>query len=181
MSAKVFFTQGWSQERNLGKYFNEFMAMLPDGSYGCLMDYDSMFLTKDYGKHIYEYIKRFPGATFICYANRIGCDYQRLPGVHQANHDINFHRDLAEKQKEKLYQVTDFSKSDPSKLFGGFLMLLSKENWKAIGGFREHKILDIDNYLHLDLMKHGKQILRMDGIYMYHWYRADGKGKEHLL
>lgn len=178
---KVFFSQAWDSSRNIGKYYNEFMSMLPDDSYGCLMDYDTMFLTNDYGKHIYEYVNQFQDAVLTCRTNRMHTsnDFQQLQGIDRGNHDINYHRSIADQRKQFLYETTDISKPDRTKLMGGMLMLVPKKIWKECP-FNERGILDVDNDFHKDLIAKDKQVLIMEGIYIYHWYRQNG-GKDHLL
>lgn len=179
---KIFFTQAWDDGKKLGRYYNEFMNMLPEDGYGCLMDYDTMFLTNDYGKHLYEYIKRFPNATFTCRTNRMhkSNTNQQLSGIKRDNHDILYHRDIAAKRRFHLYEVTELKDSSPNELMGGMLMLVSKKVWQEVGGFHEEGILDVDNIFHRALIKHNKEVLCMEGIYIYHWYRSDGS-KAHLL
>lgn len=179
---KIFFTQAWDSGKNLGRYYNEFMNMLPDDAYGCLMDGDTMFLDKKYGKHLYEYIKLYPNATFTCRTNRmhISNTNQQLAGIDRENHDIMYHYEVARKRKIYLYEVTKLNDPNPKELMGGMLMLVSKKTWKDVGGFVEKKILDIDNYFHKELIKHKKEVLCMEGVYIYHRYRHDGS-KQHLL
>lgn len=182
MVNKVFFTQAWDNGKKLGRYYNEFMSLLPEDGYGCLMDYDVMFCMNDFGKHIYEYIKRFPQATFTCRTNRmhISNTNQQLKNVDRENHDINYHRKIAELRKELLYKVTPLNDSNSKELMGGMLMLLSKQVWKETGGFHEEGILNVDNIFHKKLIQQKKEVLCMEGIYVYHWYRQDGS-KQHLL
>ena len=181
-SNKIFFTQAWDNGKKLGRYYNEFMNLLPDDAYGCLMDYDTQFLTNDFGKHLYEYIKLYPNATFTCRTNRMhkSNTNQQLTGIERDNHDILYHREIARKRKIHLYEVTKLNDHRRKELMGGMLMLISKKVWREVGGFKEEGILDVDNKFHLSLIQHDKEVLCMEGIYIYHWYRSDGS-MEHLI
>lgn len=179
---KIFFSQCWDNNKQLGRYYNDFMRMLPDDGWGCLMDYDTMFLTNDYGKHLYKYIELFPDATLTCRTNRMHASNtnQQLAGIDRENHNINYHRQIAESRKKHLYEVTEAKDPRNVELIGGMLLLLSKKVWKESGGFSETGILDVDNEFHKRLIKLNKPVLIMQGVYIYHWYRHDGS-KQHLL
>ena len=178
----IYFTQAWDTDKSLGKYYNEFMAMISDGSYGCLMDYDTMFLTNDYGYFLFEYVDKFPYAVLTFRSNRLHFQntVQQIGCVDKENHDINFHRKIANERRLELYKVTDISDSRPPNLMAGMMMLIPKKIWQDVGGFDENGILGVDNFFHQKLQKFGKKVLVMEGIYVYHWYRADGNGSKHL-
>lgn len=179
---KIFFTQAWDNGRKLGRYYNEFMSLLPEDGYACLMDYDAMFLTNDYGKHLYEYIKLFPDTLLTCRTNRmhISNTNQQLVGIERENHDINYHRKIADERKQFLYQATDAKDPSSKELIGGVLFLLSKKVWRQAGYFDEVGILNVDNNFHRACIRKQIPVKIMQGIYIYHWYRADGS-KAHLV
>lgn len=180
MINKIFFTQVWDSSKNYGRYANEFMSMLPgDDMYGCLTDSDvTMDLTHEHGTIIYGYVEKYPEAVLTCMTNRIGCPWQKLVGINERNHDIAYHQQIAQKQKSKLYTITDASKETFP--FSGMLMVIKKSVWKEVGGFKEEGMLGIDNDFFFKLQAHNKRILVMNGLYVYHQYRIDGS-KKHLL
>ena len=61
----------YSLEKNLGKAYNEAMALAPDGSHVCFRDGDTCWLTPDYGVHLAEYVRLYPNAVLTCWTNRI--------------------------------------------------------------------------------------------------------------
>jgi GT2 family glycosyltransferase len=63
-------------------------------------------------------------------------------------------------------------KDGPSR-FSGTLILVRKSTWKTIGGFKQDGFLGIDDDFRSRLHKHDIQFAIMDGVYLYHWYRAD--------
>jgi GT2 family glycosyltransferase len=154
------------------------MSLLPDDSYACFTDGDVMIdLNKDYGEIIYTYVEKYPGAVLTCRTNRIGCPYQKLPGVIDS-HDIVYHKRVAQKQRQKLYSVTDVSKNNFP--MSGMLMVIKKSIWLEVGGFKWGGMLGIDTDFFFRLQAHNKQILVAEGLYVYHTYRIDGS-KKHLL
>ncbi len=158
----------YSPDKNLGRAYNRTIALYPDNSWICLLDHDVMFLTPDAIFHITEYTNRFPTAgLFTCYTNRLHPQSSgQLLGAISDNADIRHHIAIAEKQKEKLYQTTPVHHS-----IGGFMMVVNKEVWKRVK-FTEHShCLGVDNNFSDRILKAGKQILRMDGVYAFHQYR----------
>jgi GT2 family glycosyltransferase len=169
----------YSVEKNLGKAYNEAMSRIPEGDWGCIMDYDTMFLTHDCGVILHEYAKLLPDAGMLtCYANRIHprSEAQLLGGVSE-NFDVRHHAEVAKKQRNFLYQYTELKKE-----VSGFLMMVSKATWNDIK-FDEldRTCLSIDNRYCWKLLEQGKKIYRMDGLYVFHCYRMnDITDKQHL-
>lgn len=179
MINKVFFTQVWDKTKNYGLYANEFFSLLPPDSWGCLSDGDVSWLTSDYGNIIYAYTEKYPDTVLSCYTNRIGCPYQKLPGVEENNHDIKYHKALAEKAKLQLHTVTDVSLYKFP--LSGMVMVISKATWEKVGKFNETGgMLGVDNDFYRALQKNKVRVLLMNGLYVYHQYRIQGN-KNHLL
>ena len=66
------------------------------------------------------------------------------------------------------------------------LILLSKKLWLDIGGFNENGMLGVDNEFYFKALSQNKIIYRMNGVYVYHWYRGGDfsrsiESKRHLL
>ena len=60
----------YSIDKNLGKAYNEEMALIPDGDAACFLDGDMMFTIPDYGHVINEYANLYPNAVLTCWTNR---------------------------------------------------------------------------------------------------------------
>jgi len=176
----IYYFVPYSLERNIGKAYNQYMALLPnDNDYGVLMDGDTMFLTFDWGHAIAEVIKKIPDAGIItCYTNRLAKNKVQLYGVDST--DIIVHRAIAKKLDE------DFRGSyrKINQRISGFFMAIQKKTWKEVGKFPEipNKILDIDGLFSNKILRAGKSIYIMRGMYKLHYYRmAEGpKYKDHL-
>ena len=168
-------------DKNLGKAYNIACKGIAEEDWIVLMDYDVMFLLPETIAHLYKYIELFPDTDlFTAYANRnhISLHQQLLGGVISENPDIKYHQELAVKQKQYLYNVTEIKGN-----ISGFFMLLSKRLWNEIH-FPEHfKCFGVDFYYSKMLHDKKKKILRMEGIYLWHSYRLlNGmQNKNHLL
>ena len=57
-------------------------------------------------------------------------------------------------------------------LMSGVVILLSKQTWHMLGGFQEG-FLGVDNAIHQAARDRGCRVYLMEGVYVYHWYRAD--------
>jgi GT2 family glycosyltransferase len=171
----------YSLEKNLGKVYNEAMNRIPDGDWACLMDYDTCFLTDDCGRILHEYATKYPEAgLFTSFTNRIHpkATDQLLDGQFSENLNMGYHIDRAYNQKRLLYKVTELNHE-----VSGFLMMVSKETWKKTKFVENAKCLSVDNQFSWTILESGKQIYRMDGLYVWHSYRIKNgvKDKSHLI
>lgn len=176
---KIHITIPFATDKDLGKAYNEACAMVPDGDWICILDHDVMFLTPDAINIMYGYVERNPDVGLLtCYANRI---HQSSPQLFDRGMmhitDISYHINVAEKQKQHLYEVTEVDKN-----ISGFLMLFSKETWKQFPFKEGAGCLGIDTAFWQSLVSAGKKILRMDGLYVFHTYRLQNgiQNKDHL-
>lgn len=170
----------FSLEKNLAKAYNEAMSKIPDGDFACIHDIDVSFLTPDAGNILHEYALRNPEAHLLtCYTNRISTlsKWQLLTGKIDENLDYKYHVELAEKQKQFLYQTTQIKGT-----ISGMLMLISKEKWKEIPFIENGQCLAVDTIYSRKLLQLNKKILRMDGLYVLHIYRVKNgvSDKSHL-
>jgi GT2 family glycosyltransferase len=181
----IYYSVPYSTDKNLGKYYNDFMKLLPnEDDYACFVDGDTIFTTANYGHIIEQVVKENPEVgCFTCYTNRIGCKWQILPGVDTDTNDIKYHRDLGRNIQTIFGTICeDVTNVKKGEVMSGLLILLKKSTWIKIGGFKEDGMLGIDNDLHWKLQKYNEKIYIMKGIYLYHWYRwPNPKNKDHLL
>lgn len=159
---------------NIGKCYNNFMNLIPDGDYACLMDNDAMLTTYGAGEQLYRIAEKYPRCgLFVALANRIGCPWQRSGNWDSDN--IIEHRAHGLKLQGMFYdKIRDVTHEKFP--FSGFLMLISKRVWKKVGGFKEDGVLGVDNDMHLRTRKAGEKVYLMRGIFLYHFYRG---GKMH--
>lgn len=176
----------YSTQKNLGKAYNEAMALIPDGSHACIRDGDTAWLTPDYGVHLAEYIRLYPNSVLTCWTNRINERAEQQSGW-AAIREIVKMPDLisiAEDYRRQLYGVTNITG-----FVSGFCLIIPKAVWLKYP-FPEkqmyedrgpHNLLGVDNYWTNEIRRNGIQVLRMDGLLLYHTYRMIDNSKNHLL
>lgn len=181
--AKVWYSNPYSTEKNIGKALNEFCENVPDSDWICLQDGDIMFLTPDWGVQIQNVIQKYGNKFSLmgCITNRLGRSIQRYEGEFNNNHDIKCHYSLAEQIKTKHWaEVEDITEK---RYIAGMLMLFPKAIWNKVK-FRENTPA-FDDYFSKDVIKNGGRLGLMKGLYVYHLYRiwSDTPEKErtHLL
>lgn len=165
----------FDEERNLGRAYNEIMERLSPGDWGCFLDHDAVFTTREWYGQIKRAVQDNPqGGLFTAVTNRIGRKSQIPPGA-PAGHDMRDHRVFgAQLAKQHGHSVRDITRESP---LSGVVMVISREAWKAIGGFKSG-FFGVDNAAHRDVARSGRRVYMMPGLYVYHWYRADGVGHE---
>lgn len=179
---KVWYSNPYSTEKNIGKALNDFCENVPDGDWICLQDGDILYLTSDWGKQIEDVIKKHGQNYGLmgCMTNRLGRAIQRI-GDMDSNHDILKHYDTAVKMsKQHWAEVEDITKK---KYIAGMFMLFPKSLWKKVK-FRENTA-SFDDHFSKDVLKKGYKLGLMKGLYVYHLYRAwssnPSKDRAHLL
>lgn len=178
---KIHYMIPYSVERNLGKAYNEAMALIPDGDAACFTDGDSMFLNPDFGHIIHEYAVRNPDAVLTSYINRI---HPLATGQHLVvSDDVLTCLRVAKGMRNTSYPTTPITGS-----VSGTLLVVPKHIWKKhpfseVNTFRpgEPNILGVDNFFTNRIRQAGIPVLRMDSLLIYHQYRLLTNSKEHLL
>lgn len=158
-------------DKDLGRAYNQVMALLPDDWWACFHDIDTSFLTPDCGLIMREYAIRNPDAGILtCLTNRVSTlsTKQLLCGRVSEDPNIKNHIKLAEAQKNFLYQTTDINRD-----ISGMLMMISKKTWTDFPFPEGGKCLGIDTHYNRLIRGNGKKILRMDGLYLWHTYRLN--------
>jgi len=167
--------------KNLGAAYNTFMAMLPEGDWACFLDHDAMFTTSDWYPQLEAIIETLPrthpdaGLLTAC-TNRIGNDEQiifRKSSREARNHDMHFHRAVGKRRQEEY----GLRLREANRLISGVVLLLSKEVWKKTTGFADG-FLKVDIDIDRQIRELGFKTFIMDGVYCYHYYRADGGNQQ---
>jgi GT2 family glycosyltransferase len=172
----IFTAIAYDEGMNLGAAYNRFMERIPEDAWGCFLDHDAMFTTIDWYPQLVDVIAHNPKAGLItALTNRIGNPHQ----VSQCDgHDVRAHRQHGKKLKARYHSsVLDLSALRPP--ISGVLICISRKAWLQAGKFREG-FFGVDNQIHLDIVRAGYQVLLAKGLYVYHWYRADGD-QRHVL
>ena len=181
---KVWDIVPYSTDKNLGKAYNEAMALIPDEDTVCFRDGDTCWLTPDYGMILHHYAELHPNAILTCWTNRINEKAeQQYKGVRDINNMVEQCL-IAEDVKKNLYKTTLLHG-----FISGFCMVIPKHIWHQ-HKFSEsqvyedrgpHNLLGVDNDFTNRVRASGIPVLRMDGLYIWHTYRLLTNSKEHLM
>ena len=166
----IYYFTPYSTEKNIGKYYNDCLEMIPDGCWACFVDGDAMFTTPNFGHQLEEIINEYKDFDlFTCVTNRVGTRYQCVDGLWNVE-DMTTHRNVGKMlQLNKRLVVEDITDYAP---LSGVLMLVKKSAWKESQGFKEAGLLGVDNSIHYAIRNIGGKVGLMHGIYVQHYYRG---------
>jgi len=159
--------------RSLAAAYNEVVEKA-DQSFDWILitDADVMFLTPTYGHLIQEAIDKHPDAGILtCLTNRIGATSQLTKDGKMGSADLLHLRNVA-LERYKQYGSTITRIRPP---VSGFFMLFPRIAWKRVGGFRGSGRLGIDWDFSYRISAAGLPIYRMEGLFVAHFYRLDGR------
>lgn len=168
---RVFHIIPWNSDKNIGKSYNESMSLVNSDDWVCFLDGDAVHTTPFFGKRIEEVIDSNPEySLFTCYTNRIGFPIQIAPGVNNETNDQKYHREFGENMwNQHGTSVLDVTKK---RYISGVLLLIKKNVWEKVGGFKTNDMLGVDNDIHMKVSHFGGKVGLMKGIYVQHWYRG---------
>lgn len=171
----------YDTSKNIGKSYNEAFNGLNDNDYVCFVDGDTIFLDSHFGAKIEQILLDNPQINAAtCMTNRVSCEWQIVDKINWFNENMLDHNRITEELwKRHGKEVEDMTNTQ---LMSGVMILLKKETWKKIGGFKEEGMLGIDNDFHQKIIDNNEKLWLMKGIYVYHKYRfGDTSNKKHLL
>lgn len=160
----------YADDKNLGRAHNAAMSLLPEDGWGCLLDHDVMFTTREWHRQLTRAVELYPEGTFCAMTHRIFCPFQIAPEANLKDHNITSQRAIGLKRLENT-AITDVT--DHERTPGGFLMCLSKQAWRDTNGFPEGFHL-MDKRMWTALKMVGRRIYLIEGLYLYHWHRGGG-------
>lgn len=160
-------------EKNLAKAYNKCMDLLSDDDWAVFLDRDAMFVQQDWYDIIKSSIKNNPDyGFFVSMMNRVGNRVHIPADIDPNNHDIKYHVEVGKKLSQTNNGVQRWTYSG---LLSGVVMIVKKSVWKKIGEANENRrMLAVDNDLHRGCNREGIKVGLITGLYVYHWYRADG-------
>lgn len=162
-----------SKKANLGWTYNNFMKLLPnENDWACFLDHDACFTTTSWYSQLEHIIETNPEyGLFTCLVNRIGVNFMKPQGIDESNHDISYHRQVGSALANQYYSnVRDITNGT---YLSGVLILVQKKTWSIINGCSDG-FLGVDNEIHIKCASNNIKVGLMQGVYLYHWYRADG-------
>lgn len=176
----VYYFKPFSYSGNLGAAYNQYFELLNDSDWACLVDADVAFLTPDFGKHIAETLHEYPDTGILtCLTNRVNKAAQCYQGQVSEDPNIKNHRIIAQRLQQKRRGQVRRIKHDIS----GHIMVIQKDVWRHIGGFKQKGILGVDTDFSKKVLKAGLPIRCLLGLYVFHYYRLNEGGyqyKKHL-
>lgn len=156
-------------DANLGKAYNDFLALLAPDDWAIFLDHDAMPTTGEWYNQFAEAIDFLPDAgAIVAMTNRIASPWQRC-GDERSN-DIAAHRAYG-KERATLRWLLDITET---KGFGGVMFAVSVAAWKECGGFVEGALGCTDHSLFFRLRDAGRKVWMHQGIYVYH-FRHQGQ------
>jgi SAM-dependent methyltransferase len=162
--------------RCMGRAYNACLDKFPESDWLAIIDHDAMFTIYDWYTQLQNIIENNPKAkAFTARSNRLGSRKQMIPGVDPHNHDISYHRKLGKYLSKKYYgQTTPYKNPDDRGHYSGTFLCVHIGTMKHLGGFPITGItLGQDNLIQVKLLDAGHEFHVCNGIYLYHWYRAD--------
>jgi len=164
--------------------YDQCMKLLKNPSdWACFRDADVLIFQSNFGHIIEDYIRRYPDTgVFTCFANRIGHQGQLLNAKLAVVDSVKYHYKIAMETQKKNEGIATELKTPIS----GMLMVIQKQTWQQIRlqvmeTCKGKHLLAVDNKISSAILKSGKKILRMDGLYLLHYYRmVEGKQKRQL-
>lgn len=168
---QIYAAMPFALDRNFGRACNEFLAMLPAGSWGAILDHDAMFTTPHWYAQMHEAIECRPDAgAFAVVTNRIASPWQRAPEAAAAGDDVQLHRRIGEARRgvRTLLDIT------PTKGFGGVVTLLSRDAWAETAGYADG-LFCVDHSIFFRMRDKGRRAYLIEGLYVYHLRASSSK------
>ena len=173
-------------DKNYGKAINDIVRLLPDDSWVCLRDIDTLPLDHSaFIRQCEEIAAKNEFGLVSCMTNRLGLPHQLINGRSQPEHSINLNREVH--RAKALAKQYGSQVDETEKEVAGVMMLFPKKVWADVGGFREGGILFghqlLDNVFYEAVRDKGYRVAIAPGIYLLHLYRwgKDRRNKEHLI
>lgn len=153
---------------DIGKGINDTIRELPEDSWICLRDIDTMFLLPEQPAWLETLVRSNPEFDVIgASCNRLGSTYQLFDRVVSEDSDIRRHIEIAKIAKNLFgMELEEVPSGVP---LAGFFLLFRKSLWNEIP-FEERSIqfdLIFSNTLHAQ----GKRLGLLRGLYLFHTYR----------
>lgn len=169
---RIFAGTPYATDLNYGRACNEFVSLLPEGSWACLMDHDVMFTTPDWYRILQRVAAAEPGALLGAVTNRCAAPWQKAREAPTDNHDIVRHRLIGQARRDNYRTLLDVTDTMG---MAGAVLCFSKATWQEVGGFADG-LLCVDHQFLYGVREVGRRAYLVEGLYVYHWRRAMGDG-----
>lgn len=163
---------------DIGKGINDTIAALPDDSWICLRDIDTMFLLPEQPAWLEQVVASNPPYDLIgATCNRLGSGYQLLSGKINEDPNVTKHIELA-KVAHSFYDLSieDVPVGTP---LAGFFLLFRKSLWEEIPF--EERTIQFDLIFSSTLQDKGKRLGLLRGLYLFHIYRLGAENPQRSI
>ena len=160
-------------KKDLGKAYNACLDLHEENDWVAFLDHDAVFTTNDWYLQLQEIIKNNPNCKGICSrVNRMTTLEQMVVGIDPYNFDYSYHRKLGKFLANKYKNESKIIKNRGH--MSGVFFAVHVGTMKKIGGFIETgQMLMVDNLAQAKIIDAGYEFRVANGIYLFHWYRAD--------
>jgi len=179
MSRLHAFTPYAAEGQTIAQAIDEQMQSLAADDWGFMMDHDVHLTTPDWHPAIRACIAHNPHYGILTVmTNRCGelaHPWQMQPNVDVNNHDIHYHRRIG-KQLLQAHGTLVVDVTHMKRKMNGVAIAIKRSVWDELKPrlLPRESILSFDLKLHRYARDSGHLVGVMQGIYVYHWYRADG-------
>lgn len=157
---------------DIGKGINDTIRELPEDSWICLRDIDTIFLLPEQPAWLEDVVNSNPPFDLIgASCNRLGDTYQLYNAECSEDTDISHHIDIA--RSERLVWGDNIEEVPNGVHLAGFFLLFRKSLWNEYP-FEERSI-QFDLIFSRTLHENGKRLGLLRGMYLFHTYRLGAK------
>ena len=177
----IFYIQPYSVDLLYGEEINKHIELMPEDAWIVLTDYDTCFLTPNYGRLIYNAIVTYGDSTelFTCQTNRLGNPVRCYDKKISYDPDMLNHIEIAEKLE---IQEGHNCEEIEDRTVAGMCMIFNKSTWhkNKFDSFPiVHKINDeITSFDIRWARKLSGSFKRILGLYVWHTYRLNKNIRE---
>lgn len=153
---------------DIGKGINDTIKLLPEDSWICVRDIDTMFLLPEQPMWLENIVAKNPGFDLIgATCNRLGDTYQLFDNEISENDSITYHINRAKDSRAKWGNLIE--EVPHGVRLAGFFLLFRKSLWEEFP-FEERSI-QFDLIFSDKLHSAGKRLGLLRGMYLFHTYR----------
>jgi hypothetical protein len=165
----IYHIQPYACDLHYGREINKHIDLLPDDAWIVLRDYDTLWLSPNYGVIINNAIASYPDTDlFTVQTNRLGNPKRCYNGIRSKESDIEKHLIIAQEQELKHeHRCIDVA----DRTVAGMVMIFPKRVWLE-NPFDDLKIIDQQASFDVRWTRKIKgPIRKIMGLYIWHTYR----------
>jgi GT2 family glycosyltransferase len=157
----------YEPEGRLGWDYNRIMEETPH-DWVLLLDHDVLLLNPNW-YHICQQASQLGASLITCKTNAPHPKTGQCDKKAPKTDSVGEHQVYAKQVWDRFGMS-----ATPVSLVSGFFMLVHKPAWRQCGGFPGVKMFGEDWGFSERLIAHGKTLLRLDGLYVYHMRKRVG-------